>query len=486
MLYRKLVEQYLANNESLFQDEKHSLHYAELDRYAKSFSKVIASLPENGTILICSINCIETCIVILGCIASGYRYAVVHEKITDEKKKYILLNSKATLVVGHDKSWLNHIKYDVKFFNLSDIWKLPAADWNTGRTLIGQTRDVYIIYTSGTTKTPKGVLAGVSQVIFTINAINTVLMNSKNDTIWNCLPLAFDYGMYQLFLALDSQASYYISPQPMISIIPRILVQREITAFPVVPSLLGMILKSRLLSKTDGIALRYISSTGDILPVSWIEQTEALLKNTIVVPMYGITECKRVSIMPLYDRNKKYQGSCGLPIPGIEVFIDKIDDNDDSGELIVYGPNVMKGYWNEEGNKSLNFGFDSGKNKRYFRTGDIFRQDKDGYLYFVERKSTFIKSNGYRISGKEIDSYLINNVAGMNESYTTGIPDEILGQKIITVVSGNYSKKQLKEAVLKLPTYMRPQDIKKLSCELPKTDNGKYDKRKLYEIAVMK
>lgn len=486
MLYSKLIEQHLANRECTFQDEKHSLSYSELNKYAMAFSIVITPLPPGGTVLICSINCIETCIAILGCIALGYRYTVVHDKLTSENKKYVLLNSKASLVVGDDITWLENVEYDVDFFNIYDIWNLPVGTVDIQRTLVESACDVYILYTSGSTKMPKGVLAGVSQVIFAVNAINSVLLNGKNDIIWNCLPLAFDYGMYQLFLALDAQASFYISPQPMISMIPKIIVQRKITAFPVVPSLLGMLLQSRLLSRTEGLKLRYISSTGDVLPVSWIRQIETLLPQTIVVPMYGITECKRVAIMPLNDQHKKYQGSCGLPIPGIEVFIDKSYEKDNCGELIVYGPNVMKGYWNEEHNDSSVFGFDDERNVYYLRTGDIFRQDEDGYLYFVERKSAFIKSNGYRISGREIDAYILNKGIGIRESYTIGIPDQFLGQRIITVVSGTYQESDLKEIVLALPQYMRPHVIKSLPYELPKTDNGKYDKRKIYEIAVMK
>lgn len=485
MLYRKLIEQHLENKETIFQDDQHQLRYFELNEYAKAFYRILKNLPRDGTILICSINCIESCIVMLGCIAFGYRYTVVHEKITDDKKMYILQNSKISLVVGKNPDWCVNSNRDILFFPLKDIWKLEKIDSDYQRQLIPLSQDVYILYTSGTTRLPKGVLAGVSQVIFSIDAINKVLLNSKEDFIWNCLPLAFDYGMYQLFLALDSEASFYISSQPVISCIPKILVQKKITAFPVVPSLLGMLLKSKLLSRIEGLSLRYISSTGDALPVSWIKQIESLFPQTTVVPMYGITECKRVAIMPLTDKRKKYEGSCGLPIPGIEVEIEKQEEDDNFGELIVYGPNVMKGYWNSCVDGNMEFGFDKKRNLSFLKTGDIFQKDEDGYLYFIERKSAFIKSNGYRISGKEIDEYIFNHVIGVDEVYTLGVPDEILGQKIVTIISGKYVKKELKQAIMKLPHYMRPHKIKSVCYVLPKTDNGKYDKNKLYEIAVM-
>ena len=292
MLYFNLIEKHLENNKSRFQDDLHCLTYKELNYYSRAFSEQIKNLPPNGTILICSDNNLESCICILGCIAIGYRYTVVHNNITDSKKEFILNNANIVMVVGTDSNWLSNCKYEGDFFNTKQIWKLNYMHGDS-RSVKNQEQDVYILYTSGSTKSPKGVLAGISQVLFCINSINSVLKNSPSDIIWNCLPLAFDYGMYQLFLALSSESSFYISPQPMISMIPKILVEKKITGFPVVPSLLGMLIKSKLLSRVSITTLRYITSTGDLLPVTWIKKFEQLLPNTTVVPMYGITECKR-------------------------------------------------------------------------------------------------------------------------------------------------------------------------------------------------
>ena len=481
MLYFNLIEKHLENNKSRFQDDLHCLTYKELNYYSRAFYEQIKNLPPNGTILICSDNNLESCICILGCIAIGYRYTVVHNNITDSKKEFILNNANIVMVVGTDSNWLSNCKYEGDFFNTKQIWKLNYMHGDS-RSVKNQEQDVYILYTSGSTKSPKGVLAGISQVLFCINSINSVLKNSPSDIIWNCLPLAFDYGMYQLFLALSSESSFYISPQPMISMIPKILVEKKITGFPVVPSLLGMLIKSKLLSRVSITTLRYITSTGDLLPVTWIKKFEQLLPNTTVVPMYGITECKRVAIMPLDESNKKYCGSCGLPLPGIEVQIEKESPDDPFGELIVYGPNVMKGYWKDA--ESTGFGYDSQRQQFSFRTGDLFSQDNEGFLYFVERKSTFIKTNGYRISGKEIDDFLLSKIDHIDEIFTLGIPDEILGQRIITIISSKCSLKDINKCVSMLPIYMRPSEVILVDYELPKNSNGKIDKNQIMEIVV--
>lgn len=479
MLYFNLVEKHLRNSTSKFQDDFHCLNYKELNYYSRAFSEYIKELPYDGTLLICSDNNIESCICILGCISVGYRYTVIHNNITKSKKNYILNNANVVMVVGTDPTWLSDCQYNGSFFNSKYIWSLNYS-FSDNRPMQNQDHDVYILYTSGSTKSPKGVLAGISQVLFCINTINSCLNNSSSDIIWNCLPLAFDYGMYQLFLALSSEASFYISAQPMISMIPKILIEKKITGFPVVPSLLGMLLKSQLLARVSITTLRYITSTGDLLPVAWIEKIEKLLPNTTVVPMYGITECKRVSIMPLNDTEKKYRGSCGIPLPGIEIKIEKESPGDEFGELVVSGPNVMKGYWKDT--ISTGFSYDPIRQQNSFRTGDLFSQDSDGYLYFVERKNTFIKSNGYRISGKEIDDFLLSKTDRVNEIYTFGVPDDILGQRIVTIISGNCPIADVNKCVSLLPSYMRPSEVVLIDYELPKNSNGKIDKHRVMEI----
>ena len=142
----------------------------------------------------------------------------------------------------------------------------------------------------------------------------------------------------------------------------------------------------------------------------------------------------------------------------------------------------MKGYWKDA--ESTGFGYDSQRQQFSFRTGDLFSQDNEGFLYFVERKSTFIKTNGYRISGKEIDDFLLSKIDHIDEIFTLGIPDEILGQRIITIISSKCSLKDINKCVSMLPIYMRPSEVILVDYELPKNSNGKIDKNQIMEIVV--
>lgn len=480
MLYDRLVEVHLHNDTSVFEDDQHHFTYAQIHEKTMRFSAYLTGLRLTGTVVIVSNNSMASCIAILSSIACGLCYSVVHDTILEDRKRHILKNSDACLIIGENPSWA--AETDVPFLSHHAIWNADECP-SYVRELVPDEANAYILYTSGSTAHPKGVLAAQKQVIFSVTAINSVLKNTRADRIWNCLPLSFDYGMYQLFLALDSEASFYISNQPIIPMIPHILSEKKITGFPVVPSMLGMMLRSRLLPRISGISLRYICSTGDALPVEWIIETEKTLPGTIVVPMYGITECKRVAIMPLEDTRKKYAGSCGLPLPGIDICIDR-KGSEDFGELVVYGPNVMKGYWKDPEGSRACFGFDPERNQPFLRTGDIFRIDEDGYLYFVGRKSQFIKCNGYRISGNEIDAHLMQTVHGVLECCTIGIPHSQMGQQIVTIISGAPDQNELNRSINQLPQYMRPHRLILQELPLPKNANGKIDKRKIREIVM--
>ena len=213
-----------------------------------------------------------------------------------------------------------------------------------------------IIYTSGSSKDPRGVMLPHQQMIFATTAINSVIGNDSMDVILCGLPLSFDYGLYQIFLTFQAGAKLILEPDFHIPMaIPRLINQYSVTGFPGVPSIFGMLLRSRLLERSNLPSLRYITSTGDVFPTSYIEQLRKLLPQVTIFPMYGLTECKRVSIVPR-DQLSGHESSVGLPLPGTNVLI--IDEmgqpvpHGQVGELVVRGPHVMAGYWNNPEEKA--------------------------------------------------------------------------------------------------------------------------------------
>ena len=155
-------------------------------------------------------------------------------------------------------------------------------------------------------------------------------------------------------------------------------------------------------------------------------------KDLIQSSMYGLTECKRVSIMPYGMKEKKYKGSCGIPLPGVSVRL--VNEHDGVGELEVIGPNVMEGYWNDSVETEKFYSVEEGE--RVLKTGDLFKIDEDGYLYFQGREKAFIKHNGYRINNLELEE-IVASIDNVMENAVVGINDSDAGEDIVCVISLN-------------------------------------------------
>jgi len=349
-----------------------------------------------------------------------------------------------------------------------------------------------IIYTSGSTDLPKGVMERHRQIVFATSAINKVIGNHFKDIILCGLPLSFDYGLYQVFLTFQVGATLLLEKDFSFPLaIPRILKENKVTGFPGVPSLFSLLIRSKLLERIDLPNLRYITSTGDVFPSSHIKRIKKILPDTTVFPMYGLTECKRVSIMPKGKLNG-FEDSVGLPLPGTRVSIVDSDgcllQPGEVGELVVSGPHVMAGYWEDINETEKRFRQDSATGNRVLFTGDLFTIGQNGFLYFVGRSEQFIKSRGHKISPAEIENFLCE-IDGVAEAAVVGVEDPTLGEAIFAIVSLNkpgilsqsgiisLCKKNLKPAIC--PSY-----VEILHSTLPKTKNGKLNRKKLREIAT--
>ena len=348
-----------------------------------------------------------------------------------------------------------------------------------------------IIYTSGSAKEPRGVMLPHRQVVFATTAINRVIGNTSEDVILCGLPLSFDYGLYQVFLTFQVGAKLILERDfrlPMV--IPRLIREHSVTGFPGVPSLFAMLLQSRLLERIPLPSLRYITSTGDVFPAAHIRRLQELMPHVIIFPMYGLTECKRVSIMPR-GKLRGRESSVGLPLSGTSVSV--IDEAGQEvpcgaiGELVVRGPHVMAGYWNDPVETARRFRVDVSNGATQLYTGDHFRMDEAGFLYFMGRGEMFIKSRGQKISPLEIES-VVYEIDGVNEVAAIGVPDPILGESVYVFVSPSSSStvdlKRINERCREsLPSAAYPRRVIVMES-LPKTENGKIDRVQLKMLAA--
>jgi long-chain acyl-CoA synthetase len=340
-----------------------------------------------------------------------------------------------------------------------------------------------VIYTSGTTGTPKGVTLTHRNVAFAVSSIVDYLQMRDDDRVVSVLPLSFDYGLYQLLLCTAVGATVLLEPGVRYpGRLVQLLVEQRVTGLPGVPSLFGM------LSSLPGFVerplphLRFLTSTGAVLPAATIGALRAAFPRARLYSMYGLTECKRVSYLPPEEVDRR-PTSVGVPIPGTQVWIE-----DESGarlgpgqvgQLMVRGPHVMQGYWQDpvETGKRLRPG--AWPWESTLMTGDLFRRDDGGFLYYVGRRDDMIKTRGEKVYPREIEDVLLT-APGVLETAVVGVPDALLGEAIHAHVAPRPGM-ELEVRELhglcreRLETHLVPSRIV-VHGQLPKTVNGKIDR----------
>lgn len=424
---------------------------------------------KNDRIIILGKNSDVFIIQVFVCLKLGAIFVPIAENTQDYKLQYILENSNSKYIFHVcENKLLKNLYYDEKKCSMG---LKNRKDWGC------------IIYTSGSTLLPKGVLEPLSSMIYVVEKINESLKNSADDIILVGLPLSFDYGLYQFFLSYSVGATVVLLEEfGLIHKLPYYICKYNVTAIPLVPSVFALLLKCKRMNMVNMNSVRYICSTGDVLQVGLIMEFHRDFPDIDIIPMYGLTECKRVFIMPKNKWEKVMAGSCGVPLDGICIKIEneygEEVDIEEKGELVIYGKNVMCGYWNNEVETNKRF-FLNGI-QRGVKSGDIFYQDRDGYYYFCGRKEYYIKRRGIKVSPVEIEM-IISKISGVRQCIVVGYSDEIEGEKILVVIvkdrNASLRKEDLCEQLNKLPYEMRPAKIVISKDELPRTSNGKYDRK---------
>jgi long-chain acyl-CoA synthetase len=343
-----------------------------------------------------------------------------------------------------------------------------------------------LIYTSGSTGEPKGVMHTHQSMLFALQSLVEYLRLEKTDRLLCLLPLAFDYGLYQLLMTFYTGASLVLERSFTYPAQALNMMEAEgVTVFPGVPTIFTMLLAAHEHKPLSFPKIRRVTNTAAALPSSFNSRLREIFPSADIYRMYGLTECKRVSYLPPEQIDQK-PDSVGIAIPGTEVMVlDSAGQPVKPGEvgtLYVRGSHVMLGYWNqpEKSAYMLKQGLLPGE--RMLCTHDLFTVDEDSYLYFIGRTDDIIKSRGEKISPLEVET-VVYGIPGIREVAVLGMPDPLLGQAVIAFVSAmegsSISEAQIKKLCKdKLEAFMVPKHVRFLA-ELPKSANGKTDKKAL-------
>jgi acyl-CoA synthetase (AMP-forming)/AMP-acid ligase II len=337
-----------------------------------------------------------------------------------------------------------------------------------------------IVYTSGSTGFPKGVMMTHQNVVSAATSITAYLESAADDVVLSVLPLAFDYGLYQALMCAKVGATLVLEKSFTYPAVLLDKLRRErVTGLPLVPTVAAVLLQLKDLAPGAFPDLRYITNTAAALPPAHIARLQELFPATKIYSMYGLTECKRCTYLPPAQLSVR-PGSVGIAIPGTEAYV--VDEagrkvpHGVTGELVIRGGHVMKGYWGDPqaSERALRPGPFPWEKVLY--TGDLFRTDEEGYLYFVARKDDIIKSRGEKVSPKEVENVLYE-LAGVREAAVVGVPDAVLGMAIKAVVSadpdaGLTERDVIRHCAKRLEDFMVPKSVE-FRDGLPKSANGK-------------
>lgn len=345
---------------------------------------------------------------------------------------------------------------------------------------------VCLIYTSGSTGAPRGVTLSHDNILFVVAAIQARLQYVPEDVVGVFLPLSFDYGLYQVFLAAQVGASVFIGGAELAGAALLATLERQrITVLPGVPTLFAALLKLLARGGTRTLRLRALTNTGAHLPLSHVEQLRQHLPGVSVFLMYGLTECKRVSIL-LPEELEAHPGSVGRALPGTEAMV--VDEEGrvlppgSVGELVLQGRHVALGYWQAPEETALRYRTHPRGLGRVLYSGDLFRMDADGFLQFVGRRDFLLKCRGFRIHPLEIEEV----ACGLRGVAEAGVVQEPHVDRLHLFVTASASEdaSPLRESGLldalanRLESYKMPDKVHWVP-ELPKTPNGKLDRAAL-------
>ncbi|MFC5384828.1 class I adenylate-forming enzyme family protein [Aquamicrobium segne] len=514
------IEQFLISNAERQADKTalvmadQRFTYAQLNDLSDRLAATLADngVQRNDRVLVFMDNCWEAVVSIFAILKAGAVFSPINASTKADKLAFIVADCEPAAILTLAR--LMPVVTEA-LGEQSDIFvastqrpdgQCPPQAVSLAQCLMSEARKIehggididlaMLIYTSGSTGRPKGVMMTHRNCDAAAASITTYLENTPDDIILNVLPLAFDYGLYQLLMSVRLGATLVLEksfafPQ---AIFERVRKER-VTGLPLVPTMAAMIMQMRDLQPGFLHTLRYVTNTAAALPVSHIERLQALLPGVQLYSMYGLTECKRCTYLPPEQLGVR-PDSVGIAIPNTEAFVIDDDGNrarpGEVGELIIRGPHVMQGYWRNdtETRRVLRPDPVSKLNpaERVLYTGDLFRADEEGFLYFVGRKDDIIKTRGEKVAPKEVEAVLHAHEA-IAEAVVVGLPDPVLGQAISAFVVRSdpalSEKEVIRHCARHLEDFMVPKSIE-FCLELPKTDTGKVSRRLAAELAEAK
>ncbi len=370
-----------------------------------------------------------------------------------------------------------------------------AASPRAGHRVI-DTDMAAILYTSGSTGAPKGVVLSHRNMVAGAKSVASYLQNDERDVLLAALPLSFDAGFSQLTTAFHSGARVvllnYLMPRDVLKAMER----EGVTGVTAVPPLYIQLAQLEWPAAINQ-HLRYFANTGGRMPRDTLDLLRRRVPGAKPFLMYGLTEAFRSTYLPPAEVDRR-PDSIGKAIPNAEILVLREDGSaceaDEPGELVHRGALVGLGYWNDAEKTAERYkllpagsaGREAGLQLPEYAvfSGDTVRRDAEGYFYFIGRRDEMMKTSGYRVSPTEVEEILYSTQL-VGECVAFGVEHATLGQSIQVIATAPVGASTLDLPALQaqcrrlMPAYMVPAGIDVQAGPLPRNPNGKIDRKAL-------
>jgi amino acid adenylation domain-containing protein len=371
-------------------------------------------------------------------------------------------------------------------------WTAVAAESDeplAGERVI-ETDLAYILYTSGSTGAPKGVMISHRNSLTFVEWAAAAVGLTEQDRVCSPAPLHFDLSVFDVFASCRAAACLTVLPDGAATFpvsIAKWLEAERISVWYCVPSVLTLLACYGSLRQFDLAALRAVIFAGEVFPPKYLARLMEELPHPRYLNWYGPTETNVCTAFEV-----PADGADAGPVPigtacaNTEVFAVTSDGRrvrrpGEEGELYVRGPSVMRGYWGQPAKTNevlVRYPFRKAGEELVYRTGDLVTLEPDGNYAYLGRRDSMVKIRGYRVELGEVEAALYRHPA-IQEAAVLPVPDELLGSRLRAVVAGDVTRENvLSHCRQWLPSYMVP-DIVEFREALPRTSTGKVDRARL-------
>jgi acyl-CoA ligase (AMP-forming) (exosortase A-associated) len=453
---------------------------------------------------------VETVTALFGASAAGGVFVPVNPLLKARQVSYILQNCDVRVLVtsperlallqeelGQCKS-LEHVvlvghgpaaapDLDGEYHYTVHPWPLAAGD-RPALPAGGIDADMAaIMYTSGSTGQPKGVVLSHRNLIAGAESVSHYLGNAPDDVILSALPFSFDAGFSQLTTAFSVGAHVVLLNYLLPADVVRLCARHRVTGLTGVPPLWIQIAGQDWPSEAAR-HLRYFANTGGRMPRATLDRLRWLFPGATPFLMYGLTEAFRSTYLDPAEVDRR-PGSIGKAIPNAEILVVRPDGSlcgpGEEGELVHRGALVAMGYWNDPERTAERFRRAPAREPGLCTqelavwSGDTVVMDDEGFLFFVGRADEMIKTSGYRVSPTEIEEAAYDTGL-VRDAVAIGLDDAKVGQHVVLVVTPPANAAIDVDALLArlrqaLPLYMLPKRVD-VRAEIPRSPNGKFDR----------